>query len=1421
MVLFRGDTLMFTLTLSGPAQGRAWIRTNIGHASDARKAVIDSVDKNIPPLGVDWFDIPLRQVSPRQFTITLPLNEVGHFEAKCFFMPAEKTTPLWPEGSNITINVEPADTCCANIIYNAFVRQFGINKDGRHLPDASDIQCIDRLDKKGYTVIPRSGTFRDLMEELDFIVGKLGCRFLHLLPIHPTPTTYGRMGRFGSPYAALNFTGLDPALAAFDVQATPLEQFIELVDAIHQRQAKLIIDIAVNHTGWAATLHETHPHWLIRDPKGGIKSPGAWGVTWQDLTSLDYSQKDLWRYIADVFLTWCRRGVDGFRCDAGYMIPLPAWTYMIATVREQFPDTIFLLEGLGGEISVTRDLLNLANLNWAYSELFQNYNREQIQNYLPRAMDMSMRDGIAVHYAETHDNDRLAARSHIYAKMRTALCALCSSQGGFGFANGVEWFADARINVHEAGPLNWGSPINQVEAIRRLNILLRSHPAFFEEVDLKLIQQGGGNFIVLSRLHKPSGKKLVIVVNLDDGNEAEACWDYQQDMPQTPLIDLLTGHEIFVTSSSDSHSCKLTPGEVLCLTSDSDDLKLFEQPEKLSFQPDRLLLQKMKAKVLDVFCYYQGTKDISGVDMTSTVNRLACNPVEFCRFWNRESNEHRVVFWQWPCDLKREILLPPKHFLLVKADHPFRASIIEARKENEQVISCEESLPASDGTHFVLFIPCGHATTATRRALKITLFEKNGIRHEIAPLLFLSEGKLLSAPTQLDRLKLLNDEHTFLSTNGRGAMCRANVRWGKLTSKYDALLAANLNPDFPEDRWIMFARCRGWIVYQGYSQEISFDSLDSFRSDGNRGFWNYKIPTGQGESIDLQITVKMRDGENTVSISFRRLASNKQKGKLNDAEAVQLILRPDIEDRNFHDTTKAYQGAETAWPAAITVEPDAFVFAPAQNRQLTLRISKGTFVHQPQWQYMVYRPAEEERGLEANSDLWSPGYFTTFVKGNETVLLTARVNQELSHSVYPSPETGLEDIPESPSLEKSLHNALNCFIVNRESLKSVIAGYPWFLDWGRDSLIFSRCLIQTGRTKEARAILKLFGSLEDRGTLPNMIHGNKTGNRTSSDAPLWFIVACADLASRESSPSFLAERCDHRTIKDILLSIGHHYIEGTPTQIRMDPLSGLIYSPACFTWMDTNHPACTPRQGYCIEIQALWYASLVFLSAIDKNGGHDWENLSHDVSKNITGLFTLKNGYLADCLHSTQDHPAKKGFPDDALRPNQLLAITLGAVSDRTIGRVVLDACQSLLIPGAIRSLADAPPRGPLEIIQDGIVISQTPYPYKGRYTGDEDTSRKPAYHNGTAWPWPFPAYCEAYVKVYGAKGVEAALSLLSSSLEIIEKGCVGHFPEILDGDYPHAQRGCDAQAWGLSEWLRVWKLLEILNESSNTVTTP
>jgi len=212
---------------------------------------------------------------------------------------------------------------------------------------------------------------------------------------------------------------------------------------------------------------------------------------------------------------------------------------------------------------------------------------------------------------------------------------------------------------------------------------------------------------------------------------------------------------------------------------------------------------------------------------------------------------------------------------------------------------------------------------------------------------------------------------------------------------------------------------------------------------------------------------------------------------------------------------------------------------------------------------------------------------------------------------------------------------------------------------------------------------------------------------------------------------------------------------------------------------------------------------------VDSKGHQDWESLAALVKKSIIELFSLTDGTLADCIHAKEGDPAIKGIPDDALRPNQLFAITLGAVSDTKTGKAMLDACQSLLVPGAIRSLADAPIKYPLEILHNGNLINTPHYPYKGHYTGDEDSSRKPAYHNGSAWTWQFPSYCEAYAIVYGSNGISTARSMLTSSLDLIQQGCIGHFPEILDGDYPHSQRGCDAQAWGLSEWLRVWDLLK------------
>jgi len=1415
ILIFRGDIRTFNLSLSRPGKGNAWLRTNIGHAQTTRQEIIRKVDNDKPPLGRDWFDIPMSRVDGQNFMITLPFCEVGHFEAKCFFLSENQTTPLWPEGPNVAINVEPAHTCCSNIIYNAFVRQFGPNKNGKFFP-GTDEDSIRALDKNGYTVIPPSGTFRNLIGELDFIIGELGCRIIQLLPIHPTPTTYARMGRFGSPYAALSFTAVDPALAEFDPKATPLEQFIDLIDAIHERHAMVFIDIAINHTGWAADLHETHPQWLVRNPDGQIEMPGAWGVVWADLTSLDYTQKDLWQFMADVFITWCRRGVDGFRCDAGYMIPVPAWKYIVAAVRNQYPDTIFLLEGLGGKISATRDILNKANFNWSYSELFQNYDRSQIETYLPKASEISVSDGITVHFAETHDNPRLAAQSKVFARMRTALCALCSYQGGFGFANGVEWYATEKINVHEATSLNWGAATNQVKHIRRLNTLLNIHPAFHDRTELKMVQQGDGNCIVLLRHHVPSGKKLLVVANLDDRRQTLAFWNPEETgMDATNFVDLISGEKIAIAKSDGKEFLFLDSGRVLCFTDDKNDLALVGKSEsKTVSYPERIKRQRLHAKAMDVLHFYNGARDLGKFEPDTAARKLAENPLEYCRSLNPFSSEPRVITWQWPRDKKREVMVPPDHFLMVCAHKPFRARIMEENR----CLYHEECLQCMDGSHFTLFSPLPPPRAHRSVTLKVSVYTPGNPQHGDGPLLFLSRAEDARVKRIYNRPDLSSHSPLLLGTNGLGGMLRADVSWGKLASRYDALLAANMDLDIPEDRWIMFTRCRAWLVYQGYSQEICDDCFDSFCFQSQpRGVWRYQVPTGQGEHVFLTICVEMVPGKNFMHMVFIRDSAKSRIGILADHEPVRLILRPDIENRNFHETTKAFQGPEHLWPGAVRSDPAGFTFVPDQEHRLNLKISHGSFVWEPEWQYMVYRSIEAERGLDADSDLFSPGYFSSFLKGGESVTLSASI-MGAQDSHVSNQKSRVRDIkPEIFEKRRfckpyeALKTALEDYVVKRNDLNTVIAGYPWFLDWGRDALIFVRGLIAAGKMDEARSILKQFGQFENNGTIPNMIRGKDAGNRNTSDAPLWFFVACADLVRIQRNEEFLDSTCGDRTIRDILFSIANAYEKGTPNGIRMDPESCLIFSPTHFTWMDTNHPAGTPRQGYPIEIQALWFAALSFLSHIDPSGNAgDWTKKASRVQNSIFSLFWLeKSGYLSDCLHINSGEPAAQADPDDALRPNQVFAVTLGAISDPKICRKILAACEELLVPGALRSLADRPVSRPIAIYHNGTTINNPQHPYQGQYAGEEDLKRKPAYHNGTAWTWLFPSYCEAWAKVYGDKGKNTAFSWLASSARLASQGCVNHLPEILDGDFPHRHRGCDAQAWGASEFVRVWKLLQ------------
>jgi predicted glycogen debranching enzyme len=389
----------------------------------------------------------------------------------------------------------------------------------------------------------------------------------------------------------------------------------------------------------------------------------------------------------------------------------------------------------------------------------------------------------------------------------------------------------------------------------------------------------------------------------------------------------------------------------------------------------------------------------------------------------------------------------------------------------------------------------------------------------------------------------------------------------------------------------------------------------------------------------------------------------------------------------------------------------------------------------------------------------------------------------------------------------ALKKALDQYIVKRDRNATVIAGYPWFLDWGRDTLIVTRGIIAAGRHEEAKRIIRQFAVFEEGGTIPNMIRGTDTGNRDTSDAPLWLFRVCDELGAVIGQDELLATDCQGRTLMQVLRSIARSIMTGTPNGVAMDDATGLVFSPSHFTWMDTNHPAGTPRQGYPIEIQALWQAALDYLGRVDAAPQREaWQNLAERVRNAIGELFfNPEIGYLSDCLHAEPGTPARLATADDALRPNQLFALTLGAVTDLPMTEQILTACQELIVPGAIRSLADHPVHPELPIVHDGALVNDPRHPYRGVYGGDEDTHRKPAYHNGTAWTWVFPSFCEAWADCFGSGERETALAWLASGSRLINEGCVGHVPEILDGDAPHPQRGCDAQAWGVSELLRVW----------------
>lgn len=339
-------------------------------------------------------------------------------------------------------------------------------------------------------------------------------------------------------------------------------------------------------------------------------------------------------------------------------------------------------------------------------------------------------------------------------------------------------------------------------------------------------------------------------------------------------------------------------------------------------------------------------------------------------------------------------------------------------------------------------------------------------------------------------------------------------------------------------------------------------------------------------------------------------------------------------------------------------------------------------------------------------------------------------------------------------------------------------------------------------------MLLTYAALERAGTLPNYLAGAGEGSRETSDAPLWFALACEELAEALGLNLYLEHASDGRSLREVLISIAEGLLRGAENGVHIDRDSGLVFSPPHFTWMDTNYPAGTPREGYPIELAAMWLRLLRQLerSGVRELAGEATTSLIARVEGALPLFWREEHGFFSDTLHATRGTPARRAHADDHLRPNQLLLVSLGLVAGERAQRAVDAATRFLLVPGAMRTLAPRPVHAALPIRDaNGVLLNDPSAPYWGHYTGDEDTRRKPAYHNGTAWPWWLATYCEALAAAYpgDARARAAARAIIGSSARALSSGCLHQLPEILDGDAPHRERGCDAQAWSVSETLR------------------
>jgi predicted glycogen debranching enzyme len=632
---------------------------------------------------------------------------------------------------------------------------------------------------------------------------------------------------------------------------------------------------------------------------------------------------------------------------------------------------------------------------------------------------------------------------------------------------------------------------------------------------------------------------------------------------------------------------------------------------------------------------------------------------------------------------------------------------------------------------------------------------------------------------QLDRA--LDGE--WLETNGLGGWASGTVA-GAHTRRYHGLLVAALHP--PVGRMVLLSKIEETLLCNGATYELGCNQYPgAIAPSGYQYLENFAIlpfPTWRyrAGTVELVKQIASLHGENTTLVTYTLATA---------PGPVEMLLRPFVAVRDYH----ALQHANDSVHRDAAFTDDTLVIQAYDGTpSIYLQVPGARFDHAPCWYYRFQYREEQARGLDFEEDLYTHGVLRVTLKPGATLNVlvstehpTGRACATLLADEAARRDALVNKAGFSGEVERQLVRAADQFVVRRGTdLHTLIAGYHWFADWGRDTMIAlpGICLV-TGRFAEARDILEAFANSASEGMLPNRFPdaGEKPEYNTA-DATLWFFIAARAYLRYTKDEAFVRDKLLH-VLEDILT----WHDKGTRYHIHCDT-DGLLFAgePGVqLTWMDAKVGdwVVTPRIGKPVEINALWYNALVILAELrEKFGDPGAKELA-------TRALAVKNCFAATfwnestgCLYDV----VNGGDKDPSLRPNQIFALSLPheLLPQRQALSVLKAIEQKLLTPVGLRSLAPGSPN------------------YHPHYEGNVH-SRDGAYHQGTVWAWLLGPYITALTRLRGDTGREKARAMVEALGQHLGQSGLGTIAEIFDAEPPFTPRGCIAQAWSVGEILR------------------